>query len=1389
MTVPAPVEKTLVNIDLSKGIDERSRPELMGGITTLDNLVCDQTGAWVKRPGHVGGLVSDTTGTGTEPIYPKKILPLITGWGVIADGGRLLHKQDGQAKFRTRQECMDFNVVSTDFIGTSGPYAQQSFEATGTGGTVRSSASCSTHDAVVVRGIGSLTTQSSKLVVCEKSSGTEYTYDIETIIGASIDTAPTRIAFVGDRYLHVFTTLATFLGVRSFVIDVQSAMPAPGATFTVNVVMNTVGVASLLDVCASAARGFVLIYDSTTTISTVYATTNTTGAVVDSQGGAAGVIYNVMDISVPMNHLWIMENSAAAARFMTLTASSLTTVVNAAFLIGAGAMTFGVDDSDNVLIMHIIRYNYGAGAAAGRSHAMILSTMASGAFVGTARGTMLGWLPVSAPFYLSSKSKFYCHVVKSRGLGTEVVDSHAVVDLSTFTALKTNTAGLAQPRGSFRLACTLEPYIGLKQVYSEGGIVGTATINFHKVVSWDGQQVSVCVPCQVSARTLGISFSRLCADDARAYSSASFCGSTYLAHGGLNNYDGNRLTDTGFVDVPDADVAVSAVAGTLNGSYRYVFVYRYVDSNGNSSYSRTYGPATAVNVAGATGQNIITVKPCGLTNCDDGAIGATKPFVEVYRTLTAGTQYYLCASSQRALATSPTVQVQQLVADPTTGFLVVTDNLSDVNLALQAKMYRQPGTANSPVDRYVAPATKIVIQHKDRLFCVDGTGQRVYYSSFFVDGESAWFNPAFNFFVHAGQGPITGLASMDGRLFVFKRDMVFVVDGDGPGEAGPSGNEFSPPQALASRYGCIDHRSIVATPGGIFYRSSRGFELINRQLKVDWIGERVQVTADAYPVTTGACMGPDSRIHVTVTAEEFASGVYDVEGVELVYDTSADAWSVGKYTGQYTGNYPAAMQSIGVIQDNGVEKIAYAEEFIGVRIGDATTGLDLATTYVLWVVETGWIKQGPQARQRISGILLLAKKHAGANHAIRISLAYDYVDSYTQVLVWEPDVLNTLAIEELLLKPETQLVLAIRVKVEEIIPSDTGTYPVGTGLGAQLLGITAEALPMPNAPFANRGVVGQLVFSPVVSGISPATGGAGGGTAVSIYGTGFSASTLITIGGVAVTSLVYVTSNLMTAVTPAGTVGAQDVVAINSGGTGTLTGGFTYSAATFDPTTFTANLWVKPAFVPAANAWQSQPSDGASEWMGTFNNSGTAPAAGVIGAYACADFGVGDSLYNPEAHPRVVFTAGAGGIYVLLYPRNANVYTGNVYDNPGVTGDYSGRIGISTTASGLNAWAYDGAFKGPAPIAAAASNWHLACMRWDGVNMGLAVDSGAESTVACGPLVFSVPFYGMTLGINPTAGDVFDGMIAEVLYFPYTPTNADRTNFKSYCNTKYGLAL
>jgi hypothetical protein len=96
---------------------------------------------------------------------------------------------------------------------------------------------------------------------------------------------------------------------------------------------------------------------------------------------------------------------------------------------------------------------------------------------------------------------------------------------------------------------------------------------------------------------------------------------------------------------------------------------------------------------------------------------------------------------------------------------------------------------------------------------------------------------------------------------------------------------------------------------------------------------------------------------------------------------------------------------------------------------------------------------------------------------------------------------------------------------------------------------------------------GQIVPTSVINGdfvaatiasISPATGPAAGGTAVTIKGTDFGGTAGVTFGGTAATSVKVIDSKTITCVTPAKSAATVNVVVQDDSGDVTSTGGFVF---------------------------------------------------------------------------------------------------------------------------------------------------------------------------------------------------------------------------------------
>ncbi len=1007
-----PLPKELFHINLAAGVNERDRPETAEPSTTLsrvENLYQEQAGAWVKRPG--------TPLLGTGITAPAKLLRLREGLGLVGNSSKFYHYQEAIGAWLDKGTIPEF-TAEADFITSSGPNVTP---------LILQVASCTAFHAMVVQaGTNSSGGGAAKFLVLydRVASLVVARFDMKRDLSAT--TATPMIAFVGDRYLHVFHEV-TASGIIGRVLDTHLS---PVVSNFVGSVIDAAGVTPI-DIAVYTDRSIVLY---TQTATKCVSSMSNAGAVIQTQ-----TISNCLQIAVGGTNLWFYTATNIGARSVTTLTSA--SVVSAAH----GGPATGHMCATAAGRVYII--NQDATTTFGSTTLTTLSVYATAAL-----GTSLsqyqyidGWLVASKPFELTSSGKVFIHVTKDSGL---TVTPHAVLNITAGTyavnVLTTNNYY------STRVACCIEPHLGV------------ANSNVLRYFSPDGININPAVPVQTIARGFGYSVFNLKALGHADVATERFGGASHISGGAHSTYAGDQIVESGFIDIPRLNTASSGTG--ITGSFKYIAVYRFVDELGSVTWSRT---STVSSITVSNKQVDVNICPPNVTNRDKLLSAATPApsnmVVELYRTASGGTVYYLNSSNQ--IGTPATGLLTQVITLDATRFLIATDTMTDGNLVLQPTLFRQPGTANSAVDRYPPPAGNILCQHKDRLFTADPYGLRVYYSSFFVDGENAWFNPAFSFFVHGGSGPITAMASMDGRLFVFKRNGIFVVDGDGPPEGGPNGSEYSPPQRLATEFGCVDHRSLAVSTEGLVYKSDRGVELLTRSLQVKWLGDRVQTTVDANPKVCGAVIDSVGRYRLCLAASDTGTATQaSVQGPEIVYDFTCNSWSIS-YHSNLSGTYGRCLQDVARADISGYGEVVCHVDPAGCVTRESTaTGLDRALWYVPWVVETVWVRTGQQNRARFSKALLLAKKLAGANHSITISAAYDYVDSYTQVGVIEPDDINGAPLEEIiqnLNKPES---LSVRLLFEEGPPADTVVYPVGTARGCDLLGIGVEVAVKTGAP-------------------------------------------------------------------------------------------------------------------------------------------------------------------------------------------------------------------------------------------------------------------------------------------------------------------------------------
>lgn len=1008
-----PLQKQILDLQLGKGQNERDRPETADPTSTfsrMENLVQDQTGAMVKRYGTpILGSVNDDNGVSIGT--PVKLLRLRGGLGMVNSAGKFYQYMENNQRFTNKDEMPDFVVAGADQICSSGPNVSPKLHAV--------ASSTKYHAVIHEAGLGVASDNGYRLVFYERASvSVVANIDIGTVFGFA-GTAY-KMLFAGDRYLHIFSG-------RAYVCYDTAVNPIAPVAAVANVFAAGT---TVTDIDVNHASTLVFALGGSATPNYLLQSFSAAGVAQTNSGTVAGTATQLA-IDPGDAKIWYYTTTQRASR----STSSLVTVVDALAGTGCAATDYPIVTSQGTFIITQTAPAFGA------------TTISAIQCAGAIGATVAGWKLASKPFADAATGNVYVHAFKDAGLS---VAAHAVLKLS-FRSFNLIPGGNSY--SGFRLAADLEPMLG---------VLNSDLLKYFPT----GTSTEFCpmLPIQTVARGFAYcAFSMKPFDYSRTFVQ-TFGGQNYISGAVPCVYGGNKIQESGFVDMPTLNCAVSASAGPT-GSFKTLAVYRYVDETGAVTWSRC--SLVASTTTAAKGIDMV-VNPCTATLRDVKWVGNPLPnlqSVEVYRTQSGGTQFYLCASSQ--IGTPATGLSTQVLTLNASGFFAATDTMTDAVLAVQPLLFRQPGTANSAVDRYPPPPGNILCQHKDRLFTTDPYGIRVYYSSFFVDGETAWYNPVFSFFVHGGSGPITAMVSMDGRLFVFKRDGIFVVDGDGPPEGGVSGNEYSPPQRLATEYGCLDARSVVVTTDGIMYRSARGIELLTRSLQVKWVGDRLQNTVLANSKITGAVLDTFARVHICMASADTGTVAQTAtSGVECIYDFTTDSWTVSHHTDN-GGTYDRCVQDVVQADLAGKgEVLCYADPSGAVCYTDATSGLDRGSRYVPWTIETAWIRTGQQARARFSRAMLLAKKLAGANHKITISAAYNFVDGYTQTFTWEPGVINAAAIEELTLQLNTPSTIAVRLLIQEAIPTDTGTYPVGTGRGCDLLGLSLEIAQKTGAPRA-----------------------------------------------------------------------------------------------------------------------------------------------------------------------------------------------------------------------------------------------------------------------------------------------------------------------------------
>lgn len=186
--------------------------------------------------------------------------------------------------------------------------------------------------------------------------------------------------------------------------------------------------------------------------------------------------------------------------------------------------------------------------------------------------------------------------------------------------------------------------------------------------------------------------------------------------------------------------------------------------------------------------------------------------------------------------------------------------------------------------------------------------------------------------------------------------------------------------------------------------------------------------------------------------------------------------------------------------------------------------------------------------------------------------------------------------------------------------------------------------------------------NPTITGVSPSTGLTSGGTAITITGANFTAPSAVTVGGVAATSVTFVSSTQITAVTPARPAGAANIVVTFASGAVTLNNAFTYT-------------------VPAPTISTVAPTSGLVSGGTTITISGT-DFVNVSGVTIGGAAATGLNVISPTSLSVVAPARPAGAVSVVVTTATGSATKTNAftYVNPAPT--LSSVSPVSGTATG-----------------------------------------------------------------------------------------------------------
>jgi hypothetical protein len=477
-----------------------------------------------------------------------------------------------------------------------------------------------------------------------------------------------------------------------------------------------------------------------------------------------------------------------------------------------------------------------------------------------------------------------------------------------------------------------------------------------------------------------------------------------MGGGSLLAFDGSIYAEDGFPIYPEAPTTpgVETAGGLTAGTYHWRAVYRYTDTNGRVTRSRPSAPLDFV-IIGAASRITVTVVTSRFNSRPNATIQ-----IELYRTIVNGPE-----ESYRLVTT--------LANDPTIDTVSFSDGVTDLALQAGENLYTSVGfLAND-----APPGTRATLFFRDRLWVLsDDDRVEAWYSDLVSPGIGFTWSERRIIRIDDEYGDLTALAGLGQSTIFFKREAIYAINGDGPNSIGQGG--YNDPQRIEEGLGCVDPRSVVIGPPGIFFQSTRGIWLLSEGGNPTYVGAPVARYNGLTIVASILC------------ASKAQVRFYTSVGTILVYDYNHQQWSIDS---------GAALTA--ATAWNGLPAFTAG----GLTLREDTTGTvftDAGNQYSLKIV-TPWLSiAGLQGVERL--YLMEGVGDVRDAHTLSVSLQYDNDRGPTST----PQTKAFAALDdwEWSLKPARQLATAIKVTM-----IDTYASTPTAGFTAVALALTVGVEP------------------------------------------------------------------------------------------------------------------------------------------------------------------------------------------------------------------------------------------------------------------------------------------------------------------------------------------